>query len=143
MENETLFSVYHEAFMTGGARWIHDLTMEERRQEFDKSFDRSRAINGPASFVIERDEEIVGYVLVISRSDEEEHIESLAVLQSARGKGLAKFMLKSVLETVKSQQVTNLTLGTDPGNLPAITLYRTTGFEIESRSVRYSWKEVN
>ncbi|MFW9845439.1 MAG: GNAT family N-acetyltransferase [Candidatus Thorarchaeota archaeon] len=142
VKKEALFSVYHDAFMTGGARWIHDLTVDERRQEFEKSFDQNNKINEHASIVIKSDDDIVGYALVLSRPGDEEHLQTLAVVQSARRQGLAKFMLKSILETLKARNITNLTLGTDPENVPAITLYRNFGFETVSRLARYSWKDA-
>ncbi|MHA2046864.1 MAG: GNAT family N-acetyltransferase, partial [Candidatus Thorarchaeota archaeon] len=45
-DNDNLFQCYHEAFTSGKALWIYDLTEAQIRQEFDKNFDRSRPING-------------------------------------------------------------------------------------------------
>ena len=70
-DNDTVFECYHEAFTTGNARWIYDMTEEQRRQEFNKIFDRSHQINDDASLVILADREIVGFTLVVTSSDEE------------------------------------------------------------------------
>ncbi|MHA1485175.1 MAG: GNAT family N-acetyltransferase [Candidatus Thorarchaeota archaeon] len=118
-DNDAVFECYHEAFSTGDARWIYDMSREQRRQEFDKNFDRSRPINKDASFVILSDGNIVGFNLVVSRSDEE---------------------VGRSTEVLRGQEAQNFTVGVDPVNIPAVRLYERFGFEIVSRTVRYSWK---
>ncbi len=139
-DNDAIFECYHEAFTTGNARWIYDMSREQRRQEFEKNFDRSRPINKDASFVILSDGAIVGFTLVISRSDEEEHLESIGVHPKFRGKGLGKILLGKSTEVLRGQEVQNFTLGVDPVNIPAVRLYERFGFETVSRTARYSWK---
>ncbi len=139
-DNDTIFDCYHEAFTTGDARWIYDLTEEQRRQEFDKIFDRSHQINEDASFVILADREVAGFILVVSRSDEEEHVESIGVLPNVRGKGIGKTLLGKSIEVLRKQEAQNLTLGVDPVNTPAVNLYEQFGFETVSRTARFSRK---
>lgn len=141
VDKDKLFLCYHEAFMTGQALWIYDMTEEQRRQEFDKNFDASRPINEKASIVVETDEEVAGFILVLSRSEEEEHVESIGVHPSFRGRGLAKMMLWKVMEILRQTKSENLTLGVDSVNSPAVNLYERLGFETVSRTVRYSWKD--
>lgn len=140
VNNDTLYSCYQESFTTGQATWIYDMTEEQRRQEFEKNFNRSQQINESASFVVEKDGEIVGFALVIIRSDEEEHLESIGVHPSVRGKGLGKLMLWRVMQVLRSQDANGLSLGVDPVNIPAVKLYEKFGFELVSRTARYSWK---
>ncbi|MHA1943447.1 MAG: GNAT family N-acetyltransferase [Candidatus Thorarchaeota archaeon] len=140
VDNETLFDCYNETFTTGLATWIHDMSEEEIRQDFEKSFDRSQNINEQASFVVEKDGEIVGFVLVKTRSDEEEHVESIGVHPSVRGKELGKLILWRVTQILVSQNANNLTLGFDPVNSPAVKLYDKFGFELVSRTASYSRK---
>ena len=139
-DNDAIFECYHEAFTTGDARWIYDMSREQRRQEFEKNFDRSRPINKDASFVILSDGAIVGFTLVISRSDEEEHLESIGVHPKFRGKGLGKILLGKSTEVLRGQEAQNFTLGVDSVNIPAVRLYERFGFETISRTARYSWK---
>ena len=141
VDKDKLFLCYHEAFMTGQALWIYDMTEEQRRQEFNKNFDASRPINEKASIVVESDGEVVGFILVLSRSEEEEHVESIGVHPSYRGKGLAKILLWHVMQVLRQTKSDNLTLGVDSVNSPAISLYDRFGFETVSRTVRYSWKD--
>ncbi|MHA2236649.1 MAG: GNAT family N-acetyltransferase [Candidatus Thorarchaeota archaeon] len=141
-DNDNLFQCYHEAFTSGKALWIYDLTEAQIRQEFDKNFDRSRPINGDASFVVVQERAIAGFILVVSRSEEEEHVESIGVHPSYRGKGLAKILLWRSMEVLRKSESENLTLGVDTVNIPAVKLYELFGFETVSRTARYSWKVV-
>jgi ribosomal protein S18 acetylase RimI-like enzyme len=140
VDTERLFQCYHQTFMTGQAVWIYEMTEEQRRQEFDKNFDRSKPINGEASFALVGDGEIAGFILVLSRTEDEEHIESFGVHLSHRGKGLAKFLMSKVIEVLREKGAENLTLGVDSVNKPAIRLYERMGFKTVSKTVRYSWK---
>ena len=140
VDNDKLFHCYHESFTTGQATWIYDMNEEQRRQEFEKLFDRSQHINGPASLIVEKKGKIVGFALVISRSSEEEHLESIGVHSSVRGKGLGKLLLSRIIQILCDQNADRLTLGVDPVNLPAVNLYEIIGFKLSSRTVTYSWK---
>ena len=140
VDNDVLFRCYHESFTTGQATWIYDMTEKQRRQEFEKLFDRSQQINKPASLIVEKEREIVGFALVISRSNEEEHLESIGVLSSVRGRGLGKLMISRIIEVLYNQNINRLTLGVDPINIPAVKLYEKLGFKLVSRTATYSWK---
>ncbi len=137
---EKLFECYNQAFMTGQAMWIYEMTEEQRRQEFNRNFNKSKPINKEASFVLEKDGDVAGFILVLSRTEEEEHIESLGVHPFHRGKGLAKFLMSKVIEVLREKGAENLTLGVDSVNIPAIGLYEAFGFQRVSRTVRYFWK---
>ncbi len=139
-ENDEIFECYHETFTTSDARWIYDMTKEQRRQEFDKTFDRSRNINQEASLVIESDSKIVAFILIVTRSDDEEHLEFMGVHPKYRRRGLAKILLAKSTEVLQGRNAKTLTLGVDPMNVPAVQLYEQFGFEAISRIVRFSWK---
>lgn len=139
-DNDAIFECYNEAFTTGDARWIFDMTKEQRREEFEKLFDRSGRINSDASFVCLFGDAIVGFILVVTRSEDEEHLESIGVHPKYRGKGLGKTMLGVSKETLRKRGAQNFTLGVDPVNIPAVKLYERFQFNTVSRIARYSWK---
>jgi ribosomal protein S18 acetylase RimI-like enzyme len=142
-DNDTIFECYHESFTTGEARWIYDMTEEQRRQEFDKNFDRSHQINGNASFAILSEGDIAGFILIVSRSDEEEHLESIGIHPKFRGMGLGKALLDKSIEVLRCQEAQNFTLGVDPVNTPAVRLYEQFRFETVSRTTRFAWNSTN
>ena len=77
-------------------------------------------------------------LLIISRENEE-HISIVAVHPSYRGQGLAKALLTTGIRKVREQGTTNISIGVDVVNTPAVQLYRKFGFEIRSRLSFYSW----
>ncbi|MFW9893211.1 MAG: GNAT family N-acetyltransferase [Candidatus Thorarchaeota archaeon] len=139
-DNDAIFECYYNAFTTGEARWIHDMSRKEIKQEFEKKFNRSRNINGAASFAILSDDIIIGFSLVLSRSKEEEHLEAIGIHLDFRGTGLGKVLLKKTMNILQSQEVQNFSLGVDTVNVPAVNLYERFGFKTVSRTVRYAWK---
>jgi GNAT superfamily N-acetyltransferase len=142
-DNETIFQCYYDAFTTGRARWIHEMTREQIRQEFEKNFDRTHDIDNEASFVILSDGIIVGFNLVLTRSDEEEHLEAIGIHPKFRGKGLGKILLSKSIEVLQNQRAQNMSLGVDIVNIPAVKLYEQFGFDTVSRTARYFWKSFN
>ncbi len=142
-DNDAIFECYHEAFTTGDARWIYDMTEEQRRQEFDKIFNRSQSINEAPSFVVLSGSSIVGFILIVTRSAEEEHLESIGIHSKFRRNGLGKILLSKSMNVLRNQEAENLTLGVDPVNQPAVKLYEQFGFETVSRIARFSWKTGN
>ena len=88
---------------------------------------------------LEKDGEVAAFILVLSRTAQEEYIESFGVHPSYRGRGLAKYLMMKVIEVMQNDGAENLTLGVDSVNRPAIGLYEQVGFRTVSRTIRYSW----
>ena len=140
--DDSLYACHYAAFTTSDAREFYGLTENEKRQHFDKLYDRSQSINAEASFVLKKDDEIASMLLVISR-DDEEYISVVAVHPNYRGKGLAKALLKEGIQRVREQGVINISIGVDVVNTPAVSLYRKFGFEVMSRLSFYSWSQTD
>jgi len=141
-ENDALYSCHYVAFTTSEAREFYGLTEDERRQHFDKLYDRNQPINSEASFVIKKNNEVVSILLVISR-DDEEYISVVAVHPNYRGQGLAKALLTSGIKKIRQQGTTNISIGVDVVNTPAVQLYSNYGFEVKSRLSFFSWNRTD
>ncbi len=139
IDHDELYKCHHAAFTTSEAREFYDLTSEEKRQHFEKLYDRSQNINPDASFVLTYEENVVSIVLVVSR-DDEEHITIVAVHPDFRGRGLAKALLSASIKELRKQGTQNLSIGVDTVNTPAIKLYKKYGFQVTSRLSFYSWR---
>lgn len=139
MNNDELYKCHHAAFITSEAREFFDLTSEEKKQHFEKLYDRSQSINSDASMVLMHGKDVTSIVLVVSR-DNEEHITIVAVHPDFRGRGLAKALLSASMKQLRRQGTQNLSIGVDTVNLPAIRLYKKYGFQVTSRLSFYSWK---
>ena len=141
-EDDTLYSCHYAAFTNSMAREFYGLSEDEKKQQFNKLYDRTQSINAEASFVLKKGDEIASMLLVVSREDEE-YISIVAVHPSYRGKGLAKALLTAGIQKVREQEVTYISIGVDVVNTPAVSLYRKYGFEVKSRLSFHSWSDTD
>ena len=139
IDDDELYKCHHAAFTTSKAREFYDLTDEEKKQHFDKLYNRSQEINSDASYVFMHGENLASILLVVSRHDEE-HITVVAVHPDFRGRGLAKALLSLSIKELRRQGSQNLSIGVDVVNTPAINLYKKYGFQVTSRLSFHSWK---
>ncbi|MGY5872366.1 MAG: GNAT family N-acetyltransferase [Candidatus Thorarchaeota archaeon] len=137
-DDNALYKCHYASFTTSEAREFYGLSEDEKRQQFNKLYDRTQSINAEASFVLKKGDDIASMLLIISRENEE-HISIVAVHPSYRGQGLAKALLTTGIRKVREQGTTNISIGVDVVNTPAVQLYRKFGFEIRSRLSFYSW----
>jgi ribosomal protein S18 acetylase RimI-like enzyme len=54
---------------------------------------------------------------------------SMAIRTENRGKGIGSTLLKRLIDEMKVKGIKGLSLSVDPGNLPAVTLYKRFGFK--------------
>ncbi|MBI4499718.1 MAG: GNAT family N-acetyltransferase [Gemmatimonadetes bacterium] len=86
-----------------------------------------RLAEGP-TWIAKEQETVLGTVSALDRG-EEVYIRSMAVLPSARGRGLASQLLTVVHAYAVSQGARRLSLTTTPFLMAAIRLYERTGFK--------------
>ena len=139
IDDDTLYKCHYAAFTNSEAREFYDLTEDEKRQHFDKLYDRTQPINSKASVVLKHGDEIVSMLLVVSREDEE-YIAIVAVHPDYRGHGLARALLTAGIQEVRKQGAKNISIGVDTVNKPAVQLYKKYGFQVTSRLSFHSWK---
>jgi len=138
IDDDALYTCHYAAFTNSEAREFYGLSEDEKRQHFNKLYDRSQAINEDASFVLKYEGIIAGILLVISREDEE-YISIVAVHPSYRGKGLAKALLTKGIKELQSMGTETISIGVDVINTPAVDLYKKFGFKVRSRLSCHSW----
>ena len=87
---------------------------------------------------IDRDnnDQVVGYVGCWALSGEGD-ITNVAVAPAYRRKGVARKILERLIELLKEQQVTAVTLEARASNTPAIALYQSLGFKSVGLRPRY------
>lgn len=74
------------------------------------------------------DERVLGYA-GIAVTGTEADVQTVAVAPAARGTGLGRRLLDALTAEAAHQQVTTMLLEVRADNTPAITLYRSAGFE--------------
>lgn len=139
-DDDELYKCHYAAFTTSEAREFYCLSEEGKKQKFDKLYDRTQPINADASFVLKKDDEIVGILLIITRENEE-YISVVAVHPYYRGQGLAKAILTAAIQKVREKGVNHISIGVDVVNTPAVQLYKKFGFEVRSRLSFHSWSK--
>jgi ribosomal-protein-alanine N-acetyltransferase len=75
--------------------------------------------------------------LMWRRIGDEAEILTLAVAPARQRRGCARALVRTLLETARSEGVRSLFLEVDAGNAPAIALYEEAGFARIARRARY------
>jgi len=138
-DEEALYGCYSRAFAESGVRSFHDMSEEERRADFVHYF-REASVNGRASHVVVRRDEVVGFSLVHSRPGEA-HLAEIGVVPGHRGRGLGRRMLAYSLMNAAWDYDT-VTLAVDVDNASAYGLYVDVGFDVVYRIITHAWKRV-
>jgi ribosomal protein S18 acetylase RimI-like enzyme len=138
IDDDALYNCHHAAFTNSQAREFYGLSEDEKKQHFNKLYDRTQTINADASFVLKKENNIASILLTISRENEE-YISVVAVHPNYRSQGLAKALLTMVIQKMKDRGATTISIGVDVVNTPAVQLYQKYGFEITSRLSFHSW----
>jgi len=86
--------------------------------------------------VLEFQGAVVGYIGMWQILDEG-HITNVAVLPEFRRRGFARRLMQDLVDYAKANGIRSLTLEVRVGNLPAIRLYESFGFQIEGRRKHY------
>ena len=100
----------------------------------------SRLMQSPSAqlHVLVQAKQIQAYSLLLTRRNSRRwRLYSLAVAPAARGQGLSKQLLHYVIDYVKAQHASALTLEVKTDNAAAIALYRQLNFEVIDVLVGY------
>ena len=112
----------------GGVRTYSPMLEEEEwKQE----------LQGNSVFLLKNGEDIVGSISYEEKSPNHLYISGIVVRPEFQGKGIAKAALQRVLD--EHQDAKRIDLVTHPEN-PALQLYESLGFKVESRYENY-WGE--
>jgi len=114
------------------------LSHAEQKITLKYFFDKSKPYIEDASLILERQGEIVGFVITRLKDDEPE-IGPVGLVPEARGQGLASSLLVRVLKSLKDTGSTSVYLDTTITNLPAQRLYKKYGFKEVYYKQFYYW----
>ncbi|MGQ3891106.1 ribosomal protein S18-alanine N-acetyltransferase [Legionella sp. CNM-4043-24] len=124
---------------------VHKIELAAHRAPWSRTIIKDCVLVGYDCRVLEqidfRGKMIVGYI--ISRYSENVcHILNLCIDVSQQKKGLGKFLLKTVLGSLKRKDIDNIILEVRPTNLAAIALYEGFGFQHDEIKRNY-YKDEN
>ena len=117
------------------------LSHAEQETTLQYWFDKSKPYVDDASLILQRDGNVVGFVITRPTDDGPE-IGPVGLVPEDRGKGLASYLLASVLENLKNSGATSVDLDTTVINFPSQKLYRKYGFEDVYYKQFYYWSPL-
>jgi [ribosomal protein S18]-alanine N-acetyltransferase len=89
-----------------------------------------------ASFIIEKNDLLLGYIMLYSVLDEA-HILNLAINPDCRGRGYASQLIRYIIEYCVKKGISDFFLEVRDSNIKAINLYRMFGFEVIGKRKGY------
>lgn len=89
---------------------------------------REELTNPRAHFYVAFTDKVIGYMGVIEICGEA-NVTNVAVLPEYRGNGIGKALVKNAIDGAKSRECEFITLEVRESNLPAISLYKSFGFQ--------------
>jgi len=118
-----------------------DEIMEIEKRSFPTPWTKTMFLESLSSeiyknFVIEEQNEVIGYIMLYYIQDEG-HITNFAINPLFRKKGYATKLLSYVIDYFKKKGIVEFFLEVRESNKVAINLYRKFGFEIIGRRKRY------
>lgn len=119
---ERIMKIEHASFPTPWS--LHAFITELKDNEYARYF------------CLVMDEQVIGYMglwFIL----EEGHITNVAIAPEFRGKRLGEFMMRSVMEKMRSEGMERMTLEVRTSNFPAQRLYERLGFVTAGRRKEY------
>ncbi|MCX5807429.1 MAG: ribosomal protein S18-alanine N-acetyltransferase [Proteobacteria bacterium] len=89
-----------------------------------------------ASFVIETNDLLLGYIMLYYVLDEA-HILNLAINPDYRGRGYASQLIRHIIEYCAKKGISDFFLEVRDGNIKAINLYKMFGFKVIGKRKKY------
>ena len=131
---DEIYNCYFQAFTHGDANFFF-LQDENEQREYFETLGFEEVSDDLSSFVLVKQDEIVGFSIVLKRGEKtNRHISCMCILPAYQGQGLGKWMLYHIMDEVIEQGTTSITLGTEP-EMKAFLLYSTNGFEVTAEHI--------
>ena len=137
VSKDDLYQCYYHSFITGDAQFFFTQDDQERREYFDM-LGYEDAVSEPASMVLMKDQQLIGFSLVLPYGEENCHISCMCIESEFRRRGLGERLLHILMNEASQQGYKTITLGTDT-SMGAYYLYKKNGFEITNGSISWLW----
>lgn len=83
--------------------------------------------SGYSAWVLERDDEMIGYALLMMVMDEA-HLLNLSIAKTYQKQGLGRYLLEHMMQIARNHHALNMFLEVRTSNISAIALYENVGF---------------
>jgi ribosomal protein S18 acetylase RimI-like enzyme len=138
VNNEEIWPCYNATFLSSGDRRYREQTETQRRENFEKFFDRLTPIEEDASLLLYAGDSIVGFIKInLIRAGG--FVNGIGTHPEYRRRGLGRFLLTASLARAAENQMNNVILEVDITNHSAIALYEQLGFKKTRGSISHVW----
>jgi len=136
---DSLYECYLLAFSSGADRSFLNLTAAGAKAQFERYLEGG--LNAEASLVLLRGGQPIGLSLVQSRERVgDEHMALIAVTPRYQRQGWGRKLLTASMNASAREGEKLFSLGVDLANQPAYRLYKSVGFETQTKLVTFVWK---
>ena len=138
VDNEEIWPSYNATFLASGDQRYLDQTEEQRRENFDDFFDKSKPIEEDASLLLYSGNLIVGF-MKINLYSIGGFVNGVGTHPDFRRRGLARLLMTSSMVRAAQNGMKDLILEVDITNRQAIALYEQLGFKKMKGSISHVW----
>jgi ribosomal protein S18 acetylase RimI-like enzyme len=138
VDNEEIWPTYNETFLSSGDRRYLNQTEEQRRENFNDFFNRSKSIEKDASLLLYAGDQIVGFHK-INLYEFGGFVNGVGIHPDYRRRGLGKLLMTSSIVRAAENGMKDLILEVDIDNQRAIALYEQLGFKKDKGSISHVW----
>jgi len=136
---ERMYECFVQAFSSGQDRTFQEKTSEQRQTWFERYLTENH--NPQASMVMLDGDNVQGFSLVQTRQAvDDEHLALIAVSPECQRQGWGRILLSASIQAGARQGAELFSIGVDLANEKAYKLYRSMGFEIQSKLINHVWK---
>ena len=136
---KSIFECYIQAFSSGQDQSFLEKTEEQKQTMFEGYFNED--FNSQASKVLLDNDIVKGVSLVQTRQRVgDEHLALIAVSPEFQGQGWGRKLLSASMQVGVQRGNGLFSIGVDLGNERAYNLYRSMGFEVQSKLINHIWK---
>lgn len=138
ISNEDLFEPFFDSFLDSKDGLFLSLTKDQQIDAFNYWFSRTRQFVDDATLCALDNDRVIGFI-VVREEDGKAEVGPIGVHPSYRGKGIARKLLATSMDSMKRQGFKEVALEMDILNTPAMNLYEQFGFQSIHNSVYYYW----
>ena len=140
VDNEEIWPCYNATFLSSGDQRYLNQTENQRRENFDDFFDRTKPIENDASLLLYSGEQVVGFMKINIYSIGG-FVNGVGIHPDFRRRGLARLLMTSSLVRAAENGMKDLILEVDIENRRAIALYEQLGFKQTKGSISHLWTD--
>jgi ribosomal protein S18 acetylase RimI-like enzyme len=140
VDNEEIWPCYNKTFLASGDNRYLNQTENQRRENFDDFFDRSKPIEEDASLLLYTSDQVIGFMKINIYSIGG-FVNGVGTHPDYRRRGLAKLLMTSSIVRAAKNGMRDLVLEVDITNRQAIALYEQLGFKKIKGSISHVWTE--